>query len=169
MKPYFERKIPDGDELERNVCRTCGFIAYENPKIVTGAVIAHGDKIVLCKRAIEPRRGFWTIPAGFLEINETVEEGAKREAREEACANIEIEQMLAVYSVPHISQIQIFYRARLLNEDINPGIESEAVDLYRWGDIPWEEMAFPTAIWALRHYRQTRDQSGFAPFTNPVD
>lgn len=166
MKPSFSLKIPDNDDRKRRVCDDCGFIDYVNPKIVTGSVVTHGAKILLCKRAIEPRKGFWTLPAGFLEEGESVEAGAAREAMEEANALIEIDRLLAVYSVPRISQIQIMYRARLTS-DISPGPESEAVALVDWKDIPWRDLAFPTVVWALTHFAETRDQSGFAPFANP--
>ena len=110
----FSTKVPDGDDKERQVCDTCGWVHYVNPKIVVGSVIQWEDKIVLARRAIEPRKGFWTLPAGFLEERETAENGAKREAMEEATANIEIRDLLALYDVPHISQVQLMYRARLL-------------------------------------------------------
>lgn len=148
------------------MCRTCGFVDYVNPRIVAG-VVAHADgQILLCRRAIEPRKGFWTLPAGFLELGETVEEGALREAREEACAELEIETMLGVYSIPRIGQVQIFFRARLLNTPA-AGPESAEVMLARWDDLPWQELAFPSVRWALDHYRETEARTGFAPFGNP--
>ncbi len=137
-----------------------------NPKIVTGAVVFKDDYILICRRAIEPRKGFWTLPAGFMEEGESVEEAARREAREEACAEIEIDGVLGVYSVPRISQVQIMFRAKLLS-DIAPGPESEEVKLVRWADIPWSQMAFPTGIWALTHYAQTRHLKIFPPSGNP--
>ncbi|MEM0987063.1 MAG: NUDIX hydrolase [Pseudomonadota bacterium] len=163
----FEDKIPDGDDRVRKVCRICGFIAYENPKIVAGSVVTADDgRILLCKRAIEPRKGFWTLPAGFMELNESVAEGAAREAREEANADIEIEGVLAIYDVPRISQVQIMFRARLMS-DISPGPESQEVGLYEWKDIPWSELAFPTVVWALTHYAETRNKPLGAPSLNP--
>ncbi|MEL6324944.1 MAG: NUDIX hydrolase, partial [Pseudomonadota bacterium] len=154
MRPSFSSKIPNNDDRERQICDRCGFIDYVNPKIVAGSVVLSGEKILLCRRAIEPRRGFWTLPAGFLEEGESVEDGAAREAFEEANARIEIDRLLAVYSVPRISQIQIMYRARLISE-ISPGPESEEVGLFAWSDIPWQSLAFPTVIWALTHFSQT--------------
>jgi ADP-ribose pyrophosphatase YjhB (NUDIX family) len=134
---------------------------------VTG-VVAHRDgRILLCRRAIEPRKGFWTLPAGFLELGESVEEGARREAREEAMAELEIETMLGVYSIPRISQVQIFYRAKLLN-DPAPGPESVEVMLAEWDEIPWADLAFPSVKWSLDYYRATEGRLGFAPFGNPV-
>lgn len=166
MTPSFSIKVPEGDDHERLVCDTCGFIDYVNPKIVAGSVVTKGNKILLCKRAIEPRRGFWTLPAGFLEVGESVEQGAAREAMEEANAKIEIDRLLAVYSVPRISQVQIMYRARLVS-DVSAGPESLEVGLFDWKDIPWKDLAFPTVVWALTHFAQTRDQASFAPFANP--
>ncbi|MCK5744570.1 MAG: NUDIX hydrolase, partial [Oricola sp.] len=168
-EPRFVRKVPSGDNMERSVCATCGFVDYQNPKIVVGSVVLHEKKILLCKRAIEPRRGFWTLPAGYLEQHETAEDGTMREAREEACADIEIDRLLAVYSIPRISQVQLMFRARLVDPSIAPGPESEAVGLYAWEDIPWPDLAFPSVGWALRHYRETMDRRDFAPFANPPD
>lgn len=169
LDPSFEKRIPDGDDRERRQCAHCGFVAYDNPKIVTGVVANWGDRLLLARRAIEPRRGYWTIPAGYLELGESVEEGAAREAREEACAELSIDRVLAIYSVPHLSQTQIFYRATLLSNAVAPGPESLEVGLFSWEDIPWQDMAFPTAIWALIHHRQVRHQTDFAPFSNPDD
>ncbi len=168
-QPEFTRKVPPGDSMERAVCVSCGFVDYQNPKIVAGSVVIWGEKILLCKRAIEPRKGYWTLPAGYLELNETAEDGAAREAREEACAEIDIDRLLAVYSIPRISQVQLMFRARLKRPEIAAGPESEAVGLYDWDDIPWADLAFPSVAWALRHYRETRDSDDFAPFTNPVE
>jgi ADP-ribose pyrophosphatase YjhB (NUDIX family) len=165
--PHFVRHVPDGDTHERYVCGQCGHIAYSNPKIVVGSVVAHEGRILLCRRAIEPRKNFWTLPAGFLEEHETPEAGARREAREEACADIVIDALLAVYAVPHISQVQLMYRARLAVAEFAPGAESLQTELFAWEDIPWNELAFPSVKWALEHYRQTRDLAIFAPFGNP--
>ena len=166
MATNFTLKIPEGDDHERRVCDTCGFIDYVNPKIVAGSVVTSGEKILLCKRAIEPRKGFWTLPAGFMEEGESVEEGAAREAMEEANAKIEIDRLLAVYSVPRISQVQVMYRAKLVS-DISAGPESLEVGLFDWKDIPWKDLAFPTVVWALTHFAETRKMDNFAPFANP--
>lgn len=162
----FILKVPEGDDRERRVCSDCGFVDYVNPKIVAGAVVTKDDKILLCKRAIEPRKGYWTLPAGFMEEGESVEEAARREAHEEAEAVIEIERLLAMYSVPRISQVQIMFKATL-ESDIAPGPESEEVGLFDWADIPWRNLAFPTVVWALTHYAQIRGQSDYPPFVNP--
>jgi ADP-ribose pyrophosphatase YjhB (NUDIX family) len=163
----FVHKIPEGDTRPRLVCDTCGFIRYDNPKIVVGSVVAHESRILLCRRAINPRSGFWTLPAGYLELNETTADGAVREAYEEATARIEIDRLLAVYSIPRISQVQLIYRARLLDPDVKPGPESAEVGLFRWEEIPWDDMAFPSARWALRQWRETEALQDFAPMTNP--
>jgi ADP-ribose pyrophosphatase YjhB (NUDIX family) len=159
-------EVPAGEDRLRRVCQTCGFVDYVNPRIVTGVVALQGDRILLCRRAIDPRKGFWTLPAGFLELGESVEEGARREAQEEAQAELEVEGLLAVYSIPRIGQVQIFYRANLLNEP-KPGPESLEVALVSWDDIPWKELAVPSVRWALEHHRASEGQTGFAPFSNP--
>ncbi len=163
----FSRRIPAGDTLERDVCDTCGFVSYENPKVVAGAVVRHGERILLCRRAIMPRRGFWTLPAGYMELNETTQDAARREAFEEAQADIGIEALLAVYSIPRISQVQLIYLARLLDPAISAGEESLDVRLFQWDEIPWPELAFPSVHWALNQYRSLRGRTDFAPFTNP--
>ena len=165
--PDFAQEIPPGDDKERSVCQRCEFIDYQNPKIVAGSVVLQDNKILLCKRAIEPRKGFWTLPAGFMELGESVEEAAQREAQEEALATIEIDRLLAVYSVPRIGQVQVMFRARLIG-GYGVGPEREAVKLVEWKDIPWSELAFPTVVWALTHYAETRHLNTFAPFSNPA-
>ena len=166
--PSFELKIPEGEDRHREVCGTCGFINYVNPKVVVGSVVTFGDRILLCKRAIAPRIGYWTLPAGFMEERETAEEGAMREAMEEACAKIEIDGLLGCYSVPRISQVQLMYRARLVDPAVAPGPESTDVKLVTWDDIPWDELAFPSVKWALEHFAEWKAGAA-APFTNPVD
>lgn len=166
-EPDFALQIPAGDDKARRVCQRCDFIDYQNPKIVAGAVILKGEQILLCRRAIEPRRGFWTLPAGFMELGETVEEAAAREAQEEALADIDIEQLLAIYSVARIGQVQVMFRAGLKG-DFGIGPESADAALFDWKDIPWSELAFPTVVWALTHYAETRHKQSFVPFSNPA-
>ena len=163
----FTRQVPEGDTLPRMVCDDCGFIDYENPKVVVGSVASWQGRILLCRRSINPRKGFWTLPAGFLEVGETPEEGALREAQEEANARLELEALLGVYSIPRISQIQLIYRARLLDPGISPGEETEALELFAWEDIPWPELAFPSVRWALNDHRETLEAREFAPRRNP--
>ncbi|SUE63460.1 NUDIX hydrolase [Roseomonas gilardii] len=157
MSGRFERIRHEGDEHDRLTCADCGFIAYENPKIVVGAVVAlDGDSVLLCRRAIEPRRGFWTIPAGYMELGETAAEGAAREAWEEARARIALEGILAVYSIARIGQVQILFRARLAEPGFAAGPESLEVRRFGWTEIPWDELAFPSVRWALRSWHATR-------------
>ncbi|MDP1548835.1 MAG: NUDIX hydrolase [Nitrosomonas sp.] len=137
-----ELLIPEGDSLPRYVCTTCNIIHYQNPKMVVGCIPEWEDKILLCRRAIEPRLGWWTLPAGFMENNETLEQAAARETLEEANARVEIGNLYAIYSLPHISQVYLLFRARLLDLDFKPGIESLEVKLLSENEIPWEEMAF---------------------------
>jgi len=170
---HFEKRVPDGDNRERLVCGRCEFIHYQNPKVVAGAVCTWRDdrgqdKILLAKRAIEPRKGFWTLPAGYMELGETTEQAARREALEEACATIEIDRLLAMYSVARIGQVQIMYRAKLVTADIACGVESEEVALVDWADIPWEQLAFPTVVWALAHFHESRDKADFSTYSNPT-
>ncbi|MDO8837717.1 MAG: NUDIX hydrolase [Parvibaculum sp.] len=165
--PAFSRRVPTGDNLPRDICDRCGFIHYVNPKVVVGSVVSHEGRILLCRRAIEPRRGFWTLPAGFMEQGETAEEGARREAREEANAEIALKDLLAVYSIPRIAQVQLMYRAELSTPSFSAGEESLEVALFSWEEIPWEELAFPSVHWALTQFRSVEGQAGIVPFSNP--
>ncbi len=164
----FDRKVPEGEDRERLICRDCGFINYENPKVIVGAVCVWEDKFLLCKRAIPPRMGYWTIPAGYMELHETAEQGAAREAVEEANAIIETDALLAVYSIPRISQVQLIYRAKLLSPKVSPGPESLEVKLVRFEEIPWDELSFPSVTWALKHYAESKHMKAFPPFEVPV-
>lgn len=163
----FSRRVPSGDNLARDICDHCGFIHYVNPKIVVGSVVTHGGKFLLCRRAIEPRRGFWTLPAGFMEQGETTDEGARREAREEANAEIVLRDILAIYNIPRIAQVQIMYRAELERPEFSAGEETLEAALFEWEEIPWDELAFPSVYWALTHFRAAMDKEVIAPFTNP--
>jgi ADP-ribose pyrophosphatase YjhB (NUDIX family) len=166
--PRFARRVPDGDTMERYVCGDCGHIYYSNPKIVVGSVVSHNSQILLCRRAIEPRKGYWTLPAGYLEEHETPEDGARREAREEALCDIAIDGLLAVYSIARLSQVQLMYRATLAAPAFGAGEESLEVKLFAWEDIPWTELAFPSVTWALNYYRQTKGDVVLVPGSNPV-
>lgn len=160
-------KVPEGDTRERLVCEDCGFVLYRNPLVVVGAVCRWQDEVLLCRRAIDPQRGLWTIPAGYLELNETTAEGAAREAMEEAQARVEVGPLLAVYSIPRISQVQVIYAATLVSPEVAPGVETLEVKLTRWDDIPWDELAFPSVHWALRHHREMRTTGDITARTNP--
>ena len=168
IEPAFTLRTPADDSLPRKICDTCGYVAYENPKIVVGSVVRHEGKILLCRRAIEPRKGFWTIPAGYMELNETPEEGARREAHEEATADLSIERLLAVYAVPRISQVQLIYRATLARPGIAAGPESQDVAFFDFPDIPWDDLAFPSVHWALRHDAEAEAGAPPVPFGNPT-
>ena len=166
--PEFVRAVPAGDTIERQVCSTCGYVAYENPKIVVGSVVAEGGRVLLCRRAIEPRAGYWTLPAGYLELHETTAEGARREAMEEAGANIALEGILAVYDVSRIGQVQVMYRAHFATPGIAAGEESLEVGMFAWDEIPWDDIAFPTVRWALHAWRDIGDGPLGAPASNPA-
>ncbi|MBL8446528.1 MAG: NUDIX hydrolase [Zoogloeaceae bacterium] len=161
-------RIPPGDSLPRHVCSSCGTIHYSNPKIVVGALAEWGDQILLCRRAIEPRLGYWTLPAGFLENGETTGEGAIRETLEEAQARIELDSMYSLINVPHISQVHIIYRARLLDLHFGPGEESLDVRLVDEAEIPWKDIAFRTIGMTLRQYFDDRRRGKFGFFTADV-
>jgi len=165
----FVRRIPEGDDRERLTCPDCGFIAYENPKVVVGSVVALGDAVLLCRRAIAPRRGFWTLPAGYLEMGETAEEGARREAWEEARARIALDGVLAVYSIARIGQVQVIFRARLAEPGFAAGPESEEVRAFAWEEIPWAEIAFPSVRWALGAWRAAGAGALPAAALNPAE
>ena len=156
-------RVPEGDSLERAVCDRCGHIQYENPKIVVGCLPTSGDRILICKRAIEPRFGLWTLPAGFMENHETTQQGAAREALEEANARVEIGELYTMYSIPHISQVYMMYRARLLDEDVSPGIESLEVKLVTEDEIPWDQLAFTMVRLTLQAYLEDRKRGTFTP------
>jgi len=164
-----ELRRPEGDELERHVCTRCAEIHYQNPKVVVGAVCSWQDRVLLCRRAIEPRAGFWTIPAGYLELGESTEAGAAREAWEEARARIAITGILAVYNVVRIGQVQVLYRARLLSPDVTPGPETLELDLFSWEAIPWDALAFPSVHWVLERAMELhgREHDPYAAVGNP--
>lgn len=167
-QPRFERRVPPGDDRSRLVCTDCGFVQYENPKIVVGSVATWEGRILLCRRAINPRRGFWTLPAGYLELGEEATAGARREAWEEARARLEIDQLLAVYTIQRLSQVQLIFRARLADPAIEAGPESQEVGLFAWDELPWAELAFPSVAWALAHHRELAGEAAFAPRGNPA-
>jgi ADP-ribose pyrophosphatase YjhB (NUDIX family) len=169
QRPGFQRIVPPGDNRERLVCEACGWVHYENPKVVVGSVVTAGERYLLCRRSIEPGAGRWTIPAGFLEQNETTHDGARREALEEACARIEIDALLGIYEIPRLSQVQIVFRARLPREDASAGEETREVRFFRWSEIPWDELAFPSVRWFLERHRTVVDQDRFAPLFHRAD
>jgi len=162
-----QRQQPADDDRPRHVCAECATIHYQNPKVIVGSVCRSHGRILLCRRAIEPRAGYWTIPAGYLELGETVEAGARREAWEEARARIRLDGLIAVYSVTRIDQVQLLFRAALLDEGVEPGPESLEVDLFAPEAIPWQSLAFPTVGWVLERALALADDPGpIVPATN---
>ena len=149
-------RTPAGDHLARHVCDACGAVHYQNPKLIVGCVPEHEGRILLCRRAIEPRLGFWTIPAGFMELGETTQEGARRESFEEAQAEVEIGSLLAVVHVLHADQVHVMFRAKLPQPRFGPSPESLEVALYGEDEIPWQDIAFRSVDFALRRYFDDR-------------
>ena len=147
-------KIPQDDTRERYVCTHCGTIHYQNPKMVIGSIpLWERDgrvQVLLCRRAIEPRRGYWTLPAGFMENGESTSDAARRETEEEAGARIEIRQLFSLLNVPHVHQVHMFYLATLLDLDYQAGVESLEVKLFSEEEIPWDDIAFPTIAYTLK-------------------
>lgn len=156
-----EIKIPEGDNRPRWVCNNCGTIHYTNPKIIAGCLPIWEDKVLLAKRSIEPRRGFWNVPSGYLENGETVEEGAMREVWEEALAKVENLHMLALYSIPRINQIYIHFRGDLIGPTFGVGEESLEVQLFTEQDIPWADLAFTSSRFSLEKYFEDRKDNQF--------
>jgi ADP-ribose pyrophosphatase YjhB (NUDIX family) len=154
-------RVPPGDNLPRHVCDACDTIHYQNPKIVVGCIPEWEDKVLLCRRAIEPRYGFWTLPAGFLENGETTLEGALRETVEEASARVAIAELYALYNLPHISQVYMMFRARLLDLDFAAGAETLEVRLFSEQEVPWDQLAFATIKNTLIHYYRDRKAGEF--------
>jgi ADP-ribose pyrophosphatase YjhB (NUDIX family) len=167
----FVRRVPEGDNRERLICADCGHIAYDNPKVVVGSVVVSDGTVLMCRRAIEPRRGYWTLPAGYLEHGETLEEGAAREAWEEAQADIALDGILGVFSISRIGQVLVIFRARFVSPAaprFAPGPESQEVALFSWQQIPRGEIAFPSVTWALDAWQRAGSGPLGMPAGNPV-
>ncbi|NIB43013.1 NUDIX hydrolase [Pseudomaricurvus alkylphenolicus] len=145
-------QIPAGDDRQRHVCNECDTIHYQNPHIIAGCLPIYEDRVLLCKRAIEPRHGYWTLPAGFMENGETTEEGALRESWEEARAVMTLDGLYTLFSLPEINQVYMFFKGTLDNLEFGPGPESLEVELFTEQQIPWDELAFPVVKKTLRHY-----------------
>jgi ADP-ribose pyrophosphatase YjhB (NUDIX family) len=158
-----EIRVPAGDSRERHVCTRCGEIHYLNPKLVTGCIPAWDDKVLLCRRAIEPRQGLWTLPAGFMENGESCQEGAARETLEEANARVRIRQLYATFNLPHIDQVYLLFRAELLDLEFSPGEESLEVALFGEEEIPWSELAFPVVRETLKFFFEDRRRGTYLP------
>ena len=155
-------RIPAEDSRPRHVCTQCDTIHYENPKLVVGAIPVWEDRVLLCRRAIEPRHGLWTLPGGFMENGESTGQAAIRETLEEAHARVELDELYSMYSLPYINQVHLFFRARLLDLDFAPGIESLEVRLFGEADIPWQELAFRPVRFSLEHFFNERKQGKFS-------
>jgi len=149
-------EVPTGDNRARFVCHHCGMVHYQNPLMVVGCVPEHDGRILLCKRSIEPRYGKWTLPAGFMELGETLAEAAARETWEEAMARVELGPLFALVDVVHARQVHAFFEARLPEPDFGPGEETLETELYHPDDIPWDELAFPSVRIALEKYFENR-------------
>lgn len=152
-----EYRIPEGDDRQRLTCPECDFIHYENPKVIVGTLALNYQQdmpyILLCKRAIDPRYGYWTLPAGFMELSESTQQGAAREAYEEAGVHLEMGRLFCFYEIPHISQIHIYYLAEAKTQNVAPGIESLDAAYFPLTDLPIRDLAFPTVHWALQDLR----------------
>jgi ADP-ribose pyrophosphatase YjhB (NUDIX family) len=154
-------RVPADDNRERAVCPACATIHYQNPLNVVGTVPVFGDRVLLCKRAIEPRHGFWTLPAGFMEMGETTAEGALRETIEEAGAEVEMQGLYTVLNVVRVGQIHLFYRARMLSERLDPGTETLEARLFDEAEIPWDQIAFRTVRQTLQYFFADRQRGVF--------
>lgn len=162
-------RVPEGDNLPRHICENCNLVHYQNPKLVVGCLPVWNEQVLLCKRAIEPCSGLWTLPAGFMENSETLEQAAIRESQEEANANLEIESLYTITSLPHINQVYVLYRAKLLDLAFSPGIESLDVQLFHEHEIPWEQLAFKTIEISLKHFFHDRKQQQFNIHTHVIN
>jgi ADP-ribose pyrophosphatase YjhB (NUDIX family) len=154
-------KVPPGDSLPRHVCDSCNAIHYQNPRMVVGCIAEWEDRILLCRRSIEPRSGMWTVPAGFMENAETMDQGAVRETLEEANARVEIGPLYALYNIPHINQVYVLFRARLLDLEFHAGAETLEARLFSERDVPWDALAFATVRNTLRHYYTDRREGEY--------
>ena len=157
-----EYRVPEGDNRQRATCTACGEVHYENPINVVGTVPVWGEQVLLCRRNIEPRYGFWTLPAGFLELGESTADGAIRETVEEAGAHIELQGLFTVLNVVRVAQVHFYYRARMLSTALAPGPETIEARLFREDEVPWDELAFRTVRQTLEHYFEDR-RSGIFP------
>jgi ADP-ribose pyrophosphatase YjhB (NUDIX family) len=162
-------RIPEGDNLPRYVCPACGAIHYQNPKVVVGCLPEWQGRVLLCRRAIEPRLGLWTLPAGFLENGETIVAGALRETLEEANARVDIDELYTIISLPHINQVYMMFRAQLADPDFGPSAESLEVQLFHEHEIPWEQLAFRTITRTLRTYFLDRKLGAFPVRVSTID
>jgi ADP-ribose pyrophosphatase YjhB (NUDIX family) len=163
-----ELRIPADDNLHRHVCSTCGTIHYQNPKVVAGCIPEWEDRILLCRRAIEPRKGLWTLPAGFMENGETVEQAAARETYEEAQAQVDIVGLYALYNITHVNQIYLMFRGILSRPEFAPGFESLDVALFKQDEIPWDQLAFKVIHATLTRYYHDQPSGNYPIFVDEI-
>lgn len=161
-------RVPPGDDRPRHVCDACGTVHYQNPKLVAGCLVEWGDQVLLCRRAIQPRYGLWTLPAGFMENGETTREAAQREALEEANARVEILDLYSLFDLPHIDQVYCLFRGRLLDLEFSPGSESLDVRLFREEEIPWHALAFASVARTLQLYFEDRRTGRYRLHTGTI-
>lgn len=154
-------KIPEGDNRLRSVCDSCGMIHYQNPLMVAGCLPVHNNQVLLCKRAIEPRKGYWTLPGGFMELGETLEQAAARETQEEAGAQVKVKELYTLFNILHVGQVSVFFLADLPSPEYSAGDESEEVELFSEEDIPWDDLAFPTITKTLKYFFEDRKSGCF--------
>lgn len=161
-------RIPSGDDRDRHICDHCDTIHYQNPHIIAGCLPIYQDRVLLCKRAIEPRYGYWTLPAGFMENGETTIEGALRECREEANAKIHQPELYTLIDIPHINQVYMFFRGELITPEFSPGAESLEVELFEERDIPWSDIAFPSVKTTLEYFFNDRKTGDYSIRTDTI-
>lgn len=163
------KQIPEGDNRLRDVCEHCDTIHYENPRVVAGSLPVSGDRVLLCKRAIEPRYGYWTLPAGFMENDETLSEAAARETQEEALAEVTDLELYTVISVPGVNQVHVLMRGELVDDKFAAGVESLEVKLFREDEIPWDNIAFRAVKMTLERYFEDRKTGKFPVYNLDIE
>lgn len=161
-------KTPVADNRPRYICESCETVHYQNPKIVAGCLVEHDNRILLCRRAIQPRYGFWTLPAGFMELGETTTEAALRETLEEAQASVDIDGLFAVFNLPHVDQVYMMFRSRLVGEQFGAGEETLEAGFFDESEIPWDELAFSTIYHSLQLYYQDRSRGRYRVHTGDI-
>ena len=164
-----EKKIPEDDNRLRHCCDSCGSIHYLNPKVIAGTLPFIGDKVLLCKRAIKPRYGLWTLPAGFLENGETVAQGAFRETEEETDTQVKMGHLYAIFDIPQIYQVYMLHLSEVVNDDFKPTSESLEVKLFTEEEIPWDELAFPFVPTVLKNYFKDKEKGEFPLRTQTIE
>lgn len=163
------RDTPPDDNRIRDLCTHCGAVHYQNPRNVVGIIPIFGDQVLLCRRAIQPQHGKWTLPAGFMELGETTEQGAMRENQEESGAQIQVQSLFTIIDVPSVNQVHLYYLAQVLAPDLAPGPETLEAEFFDLDRIPWDQLAFRTVSTTLQHYLQDREHGGFSTHHYAID